>query len=115
MTTVVLWVGDLVRSADYYRDLFGAESYYLSDGFASVKGSGNEVLLHLAPEQYRDEVSIGTDNPIKPVFSVSGIESSRQVAAKHGCSFMEETMEHSGVTYLDGLDPDGHVIQIAVS
>lgn len=115
MTTVVLWVGDLVRSADYYRDLFGADSYYLTTEFASVKGSGNEVLLHLAPEQYRHEVSVGADNPIKPVFSVSSIESSRQVAAKHSCFFSGETLQHNGVTYLDGSDPDGHVIQIAVS
>ncbi|MFM8926953.1 MAG: VOC family protein [Rhodoluna sp.] len=114
MTTIVLWVSDLKKSADYYKGLFGAESYYLTDGFASVKGSGNEVLLHLVPEQYRGDVSVGEENPIKPVFRIISLELARDVAAKHGCSFVAEAMEHNGVKYLDGKDPDGHVIQVAV-
>lgn len=115
MTTVVLWVADLNRSVDFYKDLFQAQNYYLADGFASVSGSGNEVLLHLAPEQYRDEVSIGEDNPIKPVFSVLNIDLAREVAAKHHCAFKEETMVHNAKTYMDGQDPDGHVIQVVAN
>lgn len=114
MTTAVIWVADLKRSADFYQELFEAESYYLTDGFASVSGNGNEVLLHLLPEQYRLEPSIGEENPIKPVFSVKSIEAARASAAKHGCSFKSESMTHGDVTYLDGKDPDGHVIQVAV-
>jgi catechol 2,3-dioxygenase-like lactoylglutathione lyase family enzyme len=112
MTTIVLWVADLNRSADFYKDLFQVQDYFLADGFASVSGSGNEVLLHLAPEQYRHEVSIGEDNPIKPVFSVSSIDLAREVAAKHHCAFRAETILHKGKAYLDGQDPDGHIIQV---
>jgi catechol 2,3-dioxygenase-like lactoylglutathione lyase family enzyme len=112
MTRIVLWVADLNRSAEFYKDLFGSSGYYLADGFASVAGNGNEVLLHLAPEQYRNDVSLGEDNPIKPVFAVSSIESARQVGLAHNCAFKPETMEHDGVVYLDGMDPDGHVIQV---
>lgn len=112
MTTIVLWVADLKRSADFYRDLFQSENYYLSETFASVSGFGNEVLLHLAPEQYRAEISLGEDNPIKPVFRVASMELAREVAGKHGCEFKAQAIEHNGVNYLDGKDPDGHVIQV---
>jgi catechol 2,3-dioxygenase-like lactoylglutathione lyase family enzyme len=112
MTTIVLWVGDLTRSAEYYKDLFGASNYYLTDGFASVAGNGNEVLLHLVPEEYRNTVSVGEDNPIKPVFSVTSLDLARNVAIKHDCSFVVEAMEHNGKNFLDGKDPDGHIIQV---
>ena len=113
MTTIVLWVADLEKSTEFYKDLFGADSYYLTDGFASVSGSGNEVLLHLAPEEYRNEISLGEDNPIKPVFRITSIDLARDVARKHNCSFVSETIEHNGITFLDGKDPDGHVIQVS--
>ncbi|MFM8927370.1 MAG: VOC family protein [Rhodoluna sp.] len=113
MTTIVLWVADLVKSADYYKDLFEASDYYLTDGFASVSGSENEVLLHLAPEEYAGQISVGEENPIKPVFRVSSLEQARAVASKHGCTFVAESIEHDGVHFLDGKDPTGHVIQVS--
>lgn len=115
MTTIVLWVADLDKSVSFYKDLFLSESPYVSEGFASVNGLGNEVLLHLLPEQYRSEPSLGEENPIKPVFAIDDIDRAREVAAKHGCSFKADVMEHNGKKYLDGKDPDGHVIQIATS
>lgn len=115
MSTIVLWVSNLERSANYYKDLFLAEAPYVTEGFASVKGLGNEVLLHLLPEEYRAEPSYGELNPIKPVFSVDDIQRARAVALKHNCTFKTEVIQHGSVSYLDGTDPDGHVIQIAVS
>ena len=113
MTTVVIWVADLEKSAQYYKDLFQCHDYYLVDGFASVAGSGNEVLLHLLPEQYRAEPSIGSDNPIKPVFQIDSAEQARTVAQLHGTSFSANVQQHGQSGYLDGLDPDGHVIQVS--
>ncbi len=115
MSTIVLWVSDLNKSVEYYKDLFQAESPDVSAEFASVSGLGNEVLLHLLPEEYRAEPSYGELNPIKPVFSVDSIDRAREVANNHGTTFKADVMEHNGVSYLDGTDPDGHVIQIAVS
>ena len=114
MSTIVLWVSDLNNTAAFYADLFETNSPYVTEGFASVAGNGNEVLLHLLPEQYRSEPSIGEDNPIKPVFTVSSIQAARQVAAKHYCSFKEDVMQHGSRNYVDGVDPDGHVIQVMV-
>ena len=114
MTRVVIWVSDLNRSAEFYKDLFGTSSAYFAETFASVSNADNEVLLHLLPEQYRGEPSAGEDNPIKPVFTVQSIDQAKAVALKHGVSFKNESIIHGSSEYLDGKDPDGHVIQVAV-
>lgn len=115
MTRVVIWVSDLSQSVSFYKDLFETDSAYLTETFASVSNTENEVLLHLLPEQYRSEPTLGEANPIKPVFSVSSIEHAKAVGLKHGTSFKAEAIVHGDFKYLDGTDPDRHVIQVAVT
>jgi predicted lactoylglutathione lyase len=115
MTTIVLWVSDLNKSASFYADLFEVAKPEFEGEFVSVAGNGNEVLLHLLPEEYRSEPSYGEDNPIKPVFRVSSIDSVRKVAQEHNCEFKSDVMQYGSNSYLDGKDPDGHVIQVAAS
>ena len=112
MTTIVLWVSDLEKSANFYKALFEDQHPYLSETFASVSDSNNEVLLHLLPEQYREEPSLKEDNPIKPVFTVRSIEQAKLAAGQNGGRIQTETNEHEQWRYADGNDPDGHVIQV---
>ena len=112
MTTIVLWVANLEKSANFYKALFEDNAPYISETFASVSNNDNEVLLHLLPEEYRGEPSIGEDNPIKPVFNVKSIELAKLAAGRTGGSFQGQAFEHEPWRYLDGKDPDGHVIQI---
>ena len=112
MTTVVLWVSDLTKSVAFYKALFGAQHAYESAEFASAEGGGNEVLLHLVPEKYRGEASLGEDNPIKPVFTVASIEQAKLEAGQNGGRIKPEVMEHEPWRYADGTDPDGHIIQV---
>jgi catechol 2,3-dioxygenase-like lactoylglutathione lyase family enzyme len=100
-----LWVADLARSVEFYAELFQTNESYLSEGFASVKGGGNEVLLHLLPEEYRDAPSLGEENPIKPVFTVSSVESFSTL-------LRGDIAQHDNWAYADLVDPDGHIIQI---
>jgi catechol 2,3-dioxygenase-like lactoylglutathione lyase family enzyme len=102
---VVLWVSDLQRSVDFYRNLFDVQDHYSSDGFASLGEGVNEVLLHLLPAEYRDSPSIGEENPIKPVFETDNL-------AKYSHLFRGEVINHGPWSYADLLDPDGHVIQL---
>lgn len=102
---VVIWVSNLQKSVDFYSNLLGTTDCYLSDGFASVKGGSNEVLLHLLPEQYRSAPSLGDENPIKPIFEVSAI-------ALHSSLFRGEAVHYGDWRYADLTDPDGHIIQI---
>ena len=114
MTRVVIWVSDLEKSVAFYRDLFDNSTVYQAQGFASVGNAENEVLLHLVPEQYRGEASIGEENPIKPVFSIQSLDKAREISVKHSVEFNKDSVTHGSTEYLDGKDPDGHVIQVAV-
>jgi catechol 2,3-dioxygenase-like lactoylglutathione lyase family enzyme len=105
MSAVVIWVADLAKSVAFYSALFETSDCYLSDGFASVKGGGNEVLLHLLPEQYRSEPTLGEDNPIKPIFEVDQIADFAEL-------LRGEIATHDDWNYADLADPDGHIIQI---
>ena len=112
MTTIVLWVSNLEKSVSFYKALFEDQHPYLSETFASVSNSNNEVLLHLLPEQYRAEPTLGEENPIKPVFTLQNIDQARLAAGQNGGHIRRETSEHEPWRYSDGNDPDGHVIQI---
>ena len=112
MSTVVIWVSDLEKSVNFYSALFEDNSPYRSPEFASVQGLGNEALIHLLPEQYRSEPTLGEDNPIKPVFDVQSIDKARLAAGRTGGKIKREVMEHNTWTYADGNDPDGNIIQV---
>ena len=112
MTTIVLWVSNLEKSVSFYKALFDDQLPYLSETFATVSNANTEVLLHLLPEQYRSEPSLGEDNPIKPVFTLDSIEKAKLAAGQNGVHSKRETNEHEQWRYADGNDPDGHVIQV---
>ena len=112
MTTIVLWVSNLEKSVSFYKALFEDQFPYVSETFASVSNSNNEVLLHVLPERYRSEPSLGEDNPIKPVFTVDSIEKAKLAAGQNGGHIKREVSEHEPWRYADGNDPDGHVIQV---
>ena len=102
---IVMWVSDLSKSVSFYSKLFAAKDCYLSDGFASVTAGSNEVLLHLLPEEYRSEPSLGEMNPIKPIFEVASIEA-------HSAVLRGDVSHYGDWKYADLADPDGHIIQI---
>jgi predicted enzyme related to lactoylglutathione lyase len=112
MSTVVIWVSDLEKSVNFYSALFEDNSPYRSLEFASVQGLGNEVLIHLLPEQYRSEPTLGEENPIKPVLDVQSIDKARLAAGRTGGKIKSQVMEHNNWTYADGNDPDGNIIQV---
>ena len=115
MSTIVLWVSDLDKSVNFYSALFDDKSPYRTPSFASVSGQGNEVLIHLLPEEYRSEPTLGEDNPIKPVFEVMSIDAARLAAGRNGGRIKSEVIEHGSSRYADGNDPDGNVIQVRES
>jgi predicted enzyme related to lactoylglutathione lyase len=112
MTTIVLWVSNLEKSVKFYSALFEDKHPYTSEGFASVEGNGNEVLLHLLPLEYRSEPSYGEKNPIKPVFEVVSLDKAKLAAGSNGGKIKSEFQEHGAWKYSDGGDPDGNTIQV---
>ena len=87
----VLWVSNLEKSVNFYKALFEDQHPYVSESFASVRNSNNEVLLHLLPEEYRSEPTLGEDNPIKPVFTVNSIEQAKLASGQNGGRIQRET------------------------
>lgn len=112
MSVAVIWVSNLDRSVKFYETLLSAKCDYQSDGFASVIDGHNEVLLHLLPQEYRAEPSYGEANPIKPVFEVEDIDGLYQSISVVGGSLQPLSQTHGNWRYVDGTDPDGHVIQV---
>ena len=112
MTTFVLWVSSLGKSVKFYSAIFEDKHPYLTEDFASVEGNGNEVLLHLLPEQYANQPTFGEDNPIKPVFEVNSIDKAKLAAGSNGGRIKSEIQEHGSWKYSDGNDPDGNIIQL---
>lgn len=115
MSTIVIWVSDIQRSVNFYSAIFEDSHPLVTESFASTSGFGNEVLIHLLPEEHRSQPTLGADNPIKPVFTIYSIDKARLAAGRTGGRFSSDIQEHEFQRYVDGNDPDGHVIQLRES
>lgn len=116
MSSIVLWVSDINRQANFYSALLGAPITSKSDDFCAVSDEKNSVLLHLLPEQYR--VASGILSPaqedvaIKPIFSVGSIDAAIEGATQHGIRVFGTVATYGETSYQDCIDPEGNVIQL---
>ncbi len=117
MTKIVLWADKFDETAEFYRLLLDAEFKHASDGFVSIVGANNEVLLHAVPAQWVSDISVPPalrdESPLKPCFEVESITRAR--AAVSGTNGLilgaDREQTHGEVIYCDGNDPEGNVIQ----
>ena len=118
MTTVVLWVDRFEECRNFYRSMLGASLEHESEGFVDIRTPNHAVLLHRIPDEWASDTSQPAEprdeNPIKPVFEVSSIEVARaSLSGSAGRLFDPSTQQTYGLmTYCDGVDPDGNVIQV---
>ena len=118
MTKIVLWADKFDETAEFYRLLLNAEFKHASDGFVSIVGARNEVLLHAVPAQWASEISVPPalrdESPLKPCFEVESIARAREaVSATNGLILdADREQTHGDMTYCDGNDPEGNVIQV---
>jgi predicted enzyme related to lactoylglutathione lyase len=116
MSTTVLFVEGLTRSANFYAALLGGEISDQSATFVRVSTDANEVLLHQIPGATPDEsYPTREDAAMKPVYFVASIDAARSaVAALGGRVYDASTVATYGnVNYCDAVDPEGNVIQLA--
>lgn len=119
MTSIVLWVEDLERAKEFYRNLLSASVADDSPTFVRVSSDSNEVLLHLVPEQYREGIASPPEirelAVIKPVFAVTSISEARAaISGLGGKLYTSDTEQtYAGVKYCDGFDTEGNVIQVS--
>lgn len=117
MSTIVLWVSDINRQANFYSALLEAPKVDQSAEFCALRNEKNSVLLHLLSEKYRVEtgslIPAQQEVAIKPVFEVASIEAATARAALHNIRTLGDVKTYGDVSYLDCIDPEGNVIQIS--
>lgn len=118
MSKIVLWVSDLDAQIEFYSALFECDSPYRADGFASVTGGTNEVLLHQLPAEYRaatpltKQLTAQEEVAIKPVFTVRSLDAAAERTAATFGQFAAAKNTYGDFTYQDAVDPEGNVIQL---
>lgn len=116
MTSIVLWVSDISRQANFYSALLDAPITDKSEEFCAVADERNSLLLHLLPEQYRVSsdglVPAQEEVAIKPVFEVSSIDEAIARAASYEIRVSGNLATYGQASYQDCIDPEGNVIQL---
>ena len=116
MSTTVLFVEGLTRSANFYAALLGGELSDQSATFVRVASDSSEVLIHKIPGTVPDETYAPREEvAMKPVYFVASIDAARTAVANlGGCVYDASTVATYGnVNYCDAVDPEGNVIQLA--
>ena len=117
MSSIVLWVSEINRQADFYSALLDAPVTSKSDEFCEVGDEKNSVLLHLLPEQYRSNGSslapAQGEVAIKPIFKVASINEAIARATAFDLRISGSATQYGDISFQDCIDPEGNVIQIA--
>ena len=116
MSTTVLFVEGLTRSANFYAALLGGELSDQSATFVRVASDSSEVLIHKIPGTVPDETyAPREDVAMKPVYVVGSIDAARVAVAQLGGRVYDASTvaTYGNVNYCDAVDPEGNVIQLA--
>lgn len=118
-TTVVVYAKDKDRVAEFYRQALALQLAEWEEGFSVLAGRGIEISVVRLPEALARQVVIASppvrreDTPLKASFLVPGFEAVRAAAAATGGALGPAEAEWTwrGCVHLDGLDPEGNVVQ----
>jgi predicted enzyme related to lactoylglutathione lyase len=117
MNRVILFVGDVERCANFYRDLFDLspiESRRPSDEWCELDAGGCRLAFHKAygPDGPVDGPTGGPNNPHKIVFYAEDVPAMREELIRRGAQ-MEDASIAGDLALCDGSDPEGHRFQIS--
>jgi catechol 2,3-dioxygenase-like lactoylglutathione lyase family enzyme len=110
----VLFVAELDRSVTFYRDLFGCEVSLLSERDAALLLAPGGFQLYLIERGHRAERhtgGLGFHVLMWATDSVEGLEYFHQALKDTGRNTDPHTA--GGVTFVEGLDPDGIRVIVA--
>ena len=115
MTEITLWVDELSRAQSFYVGLLGLEVLVDGSGYVQLSNELNTIHLHLVPEEYREtgDYAVRDSASIKPVFSVKAIPAGTALELLGGKPAKQ--FSHEGRDFLDVIDPEGNVIQLATA
>jgi catechol 2,3-dioxygenase-like lactoylglutathione lyase family enzyme len=113
ITSTVVFVSDLDRSVEFYRDVFSCEVAVEARGAALLLARGGFQIYLIARERRTEHPSggIGVQYLIWTVDSPQDLEEARERLGNRGRR--TDTFTSSGVTFLASRDPDGIRVLIA--
>jgi catechol 2,3-dioxygenase-like lactoylglutathione lyase family enzyme len=110
LAQALLFVHDVPRMTEFYRDALGLEPQETSPGFVRLAAGGTMLALHAL----RGEPGPGSerlDSHIKLCFHADDVEAARAALVARGVK-MRDVVRFGDVALCDGLDPEGNVFQI---
>ena len=116
----VLFVADVGRLRDFYRQVAAMELVHSELGHAILEVQGFQLVIHQIHGETATQpnesghVSVRDDSYFKLCLPVMSIAAARSIANSLGGSI--KTTEHewqaNGILACDGHDPEGNVIQV---
>jgi catechol 2,3-dioxygenase-like lactoylglutathione lyase family enzyme len=113
VTSSVIFVSDIDRSVDFYRDVFGCEaSIHDSDASLLLAPGGFQIyLIERSARTPHTSGGIGPQYLIWAVHSADHLQELDQALRRYGR--VTHTYTSGGVTFIAGRDPDGIRILMA--
>ncbi len=115
----VLYAKDAPRVAAFYAATLGLATLEDEPTHLLLAGHGIELVVHALPPAWAAQVHIATppavreETPLKPSFAVASLEAVRHAAAASGGQLHDAARAWvwRGQRVLDGVDPEGNVVQ----
>jgi catechol 2,3-dioxygenase-like lactoylglutathione lyase family enzyme len=113
ISNIILRVGELERSLEFYRDRLGMAVLGASEGYAFMDGGGVTLALNAIGNQ----IEANPPGLVEVVFEVDDVEATYQALIRSGVHFRvvpRVVMSSEGRELLaaDFRDPDSHVLSI---
>ncbi|WP_067899988.1 VOC family protein [Nocardia vaccinii] len=107
VTSCVIRVSDLERSVRFYRDVFEC-SQALREPDAALVLAPDGFQLYLRQRKYRSRHQIGDVGVEQIVWSVDSEAELHRIEARLRTHYPSTyTFTRNGITFVDGIDPDG--------
>ncbi len=112
--TAVVYAVDLAGVAEFYAAALGLERTEEADEFVALTRGQLELVVVQAQGVDSDGEHVRAETPIKLSFLVDDLEATRDrvLAAGGSLAPLEAAWNWAGARHLDGVDPEGNVIQL---
>lgn len=110
---VLLFVKDVARMQRFYAGTLGLGVVSSEEGFVRLDAGGCVLALHALPSEpeVADPPVVREDSYLKVGFHVEDVPAARARLVAAGVT-MRAVHTWSGISFCDGVDPEGNIFQI---
>lgn len=109
LAQAILFVNDVARMKQFYRDLLGLPVLEDGDGYVRLDAGGSALMLHAIREP--PSPTPRHDSFVKLAFHTDDVATVRAALQAQGVQ-MREPHTFGTATFCDGIDPEGNIFQI---